>query len=104
MTALMVLTFASCFIGTSEITGRRYDEEGACWVPDSFVGENVYWWEYSTVGHACLDTGIHFLTVDDECWFLGGWCGDEFLNDPWVANGSVQSACPREWEEADFCE
>lgn len=104
MSALVLLTLVSCFIGTSEISGRRYDEARACWVSDSFVGENLYWWEWTDQTGGCLDTGIHFLTVDGECWFLGGWCGDQFLNDPWVANGSVQGACPREWEEAHHCE
>lgn len=104
MSALFLLTLVSCFIGTSEIAGRRYDESGACWVSDSFVGENLYWWEYAPERRQCQDIGMHFLTVEGECWKLGGWCGKEFLNDPWVAKGSVQSACPREWEEADFCE
>ncbi len=104
MSALVLLTLVSCFIGTSEIAGRRYDESGACWVSDSFVGENTYWWEYSQGGISCQDVSMYFMTLDGVCWGLGSWCGQEFLNDPWVANGSVQSACPREWEEAPHCE
>lgn len=104
MSGFMLLTLVSCFIGSSEIAGRRYEEEGACWVPDSFVGENAYWWEWVDRTRGCGDTGLHFLTVDGECWFLGGWCGDEYLNDPWVERGGVNGICPEAWEEAPHCE
>ncbi len=71
MSALVLLTLVSCFIGTSEIAGRRYDESGACWVSDSFVGENTYWWEYSQGGDQL--SGCEHVLHDVGWRMLGSW-------------------------------
>lgn len=96
---VLLLGLVACF-GQRELSGGRYDPDHGCFVQDTLVVDNFYWWTFDS---PCKDNGLWVPMADGTCWDLGSDCRHGPIDDPAVS-WSDTTICTEEVRFSDYCD
>ncbi len=97
MIALLVLV--GCF-GPRELEGVRLDRSRSCYIHDTLVVDNWYWWSFD---RPCTELSFVVPLADGTCWELIEDCQHGPIEDPAV-DWETAAVCANELRDAPSCD